>query len=55
MFALVKPYAPFSAEAFDTLYKSLDLTVKGMSAIFVVIFIFYVIIKILGKMPIDKK
>lgn len=54
MFALVKPYAPFSVEAFNTFYQSLSLTVKAMSAIFVVILVFYIIIKLLGRIPVDK-
>lgn len=54
MFALVKPYAPFSVDAFNTFYQSLGLAVKAMSAIFVVIFVFYIMIRMLAKIPVDK-
>jgi hypothetical protein len=42
---------PFSKEAMGVLYQSLDVMWKAMGGIFIVILVFYLIIKLLGKIP----
>lgn len=42
--------SPFSKEAFKVFYESLDVMWKGMLGIFVVIAVFYLIIKLLGRL-----
>lgn len=54
MFAVVKPNIPFSGEAFEVFNRSLGVTVKAMTGIFVVILVFYIIIIILGKLTAEK-
>lgn len=40
---------PFSAEAMKVFYDSLDIMWKGMAGIFVVIAVFFIIVKLLGR------
>lgn len=45
---------PFSPEAFDTFLKAVPVLVKGMGTVLLVLFAFYLIIKLLIKIFPDK-
>lgn len=45
----VRPNPPFGGESMDIFYQSLGIMLQGMAGIFVAIIIFYLAIRLLGR------
>lgn len=54
-YMLISMFAPFSAEAFNTFYRGLGVLWKGMALVIGVLYLFYLIVKIMIKLFPEKK
>lgn len=55
MSLLLVMYPPFSSEAFETFYSGLRVLAYGMTTVLLVLFLFFIIIKLLIKLFPEKE
>lgn len=54
-YMIVSMFAPFSPEAFNTFYQGLRVLGEGMALVIGVLFLFYILVKIMIKLFPEKK